>query len=94
VLRDGPAEAAGLRVGDELLALDQQRLRTPEEVSELLAEVKQGQALPLLYCRDGRVRSTELVPGPAEVEQWQLQIDPQAPPAASAARGRWRSLLP
>jgi len=34
------------------------------------------------------------VPGPAEVEQWQLQIDPQAPPAASAARGRWRSLLP
>ncbi len=94
VERGGPAEAAGLQVGDELLALSQQRLRTPEDAALLLAEGGELRPLPLLYCRDGQVRTTEMTPGPPEVERWRLQIDPQASPEAAAARARWRSLLP
>lgn len=98
VERGGPAEAAGLQVGDELLALGQQRLRNPEEGASLLGALVGGGngevPLPLLYCRDGQVRSADLLPGPPQVESWRLMIDPGAPGQATQARARWLTLLP
>jgi predicted metalloprotease with PDZ domain len=94
VLRGGAAETAGLQVGDELVALDGQRLRTAEDVTSLLRGPVHQRPLPLLFCRDGQVRQTHLSPEAPEVERWRLLVDPKASAAAQDARGRWLALVP
>jgi predicted metalloprotease with PDZ domain len=99
VRRDGAAEAAGLQVGDELLALNGNRLRSADEVRQRLQALRQNPeggwpALPLLFCRDGRVRQTQLCPEPPAVERWRLELDPEAPTATAERRERWLGLLP
>ena len=99
VSRGGPAEAAGLQVGDELLALDQDRLRTADGARALLEGLQPGDdgqwpELPLLFCREGRVRQSRFRPDPPAVERWRLELDPGAPATALERRRAWLSLLP
>jgi predicted metalloprotease with PDZ domain len=94
VHRDGPAEQAGLQVGDELLALDHQRLRLAEDLGPLLSAETAPSPLELLFCREGRVRGAEVVPAAPAIERWRLQIDPAADPGAAQRRARWLSLQP
>lgn len=90
--RDSPGQRAGLSAGDELLALDGQRLRTPDDVDRLLTLRPPGQARELLWVRDGLVRTSALHPEPPAVRRWQLRIDPAAPPAAAQRRAAWLRL--
>lgn len=91
VHRHGPAESAGLAVGDEVLALDGERLR---QADALKTGWTAGQGRELLFCRRGRVRRCQLTPEPAAVEAWRLESDPAAPPQALERRRQWLSLLP
>ena len=91
VHRHGPAEAAGLAVGDELLALDGERLRQGDALTSAWAP---GQSRELLFCRRGRVRRSSLTAAAAAVESWHLEPDPAAPAAALERRRQWLSLLP
>ena len=104
VHRDGPAERARLQAGDELLALDGRRLRRPEDLAEAFGSPAGGTDEPgaaaaadreLLYCRDGRVRTTRLNPDPPAVARWRL-VDEPLPENAQARtnRQRWLSLQP
>jgi predicted metalloprotease with PDZ domain len=92
--RHGPAEAAGLMVGDELIALADQRLRTPEDVALVLAAWPVGSRLTLAYARDGRLRFTELELQPPQPRQWLLQRDPEASAMVLERRRRWLHLEP
>lgn len=98
VLRHGPAQRAGLQVGDELLAVRGRRLRRGEDLDTLLAGPGQGltpgDALELLICRDGLVRSARLEPEPAAVSRWRLEADPGAGPAQQERRRTWLELRP
>jgi predicted metalloprotease with PDZ domain len=91
VSRQGAAERAGLEVGDELLAINSERLVSPELAAGLIGPAAE---VELLFCRDGRVRTTMLDPGEPALERWQLRSDPGADPTRIAARQRWLSLLP
>lgn len=91
VHRDGPAEAAGVMVGDELLALDGWRLRQPEHLGRSLVA---GQEQELLICRRGQVRVLGLRAQPCRTERWTLEEQPQASPAARERRQRWLELAP
>ena len=91
VTRGGACETAGLQVGDELLALDQQRLRTPDDARRHL---NQTSPLDVLFCRDGVVRQTTLSTEPPGIERWRLKLDANASASATEARRRWLSLLP
>ena len=95
VERDGPAQRAGLQVGDELLAVAGRRLRTPEELAAALrAGPGEPPQLPLLFCRDGRVRETLLDLDPAPVTGWRLELDPAATSDCHQRRRRWMLLQP
>jgi predicted metalloprotease with PDZ domain len=94
VYRDGPAEQAGLQVGDELLALDHQRLRLVEDLGPLLSADRASSSLELLFCRDGRVRTAVVMPAAPAIERWRLQIDPAAAPGVAQRRACWLSLQP
>ncbi|MDM7952187.1 MAG: PDZ domain-containing protein [Cyanobium sp. CZS 25K] len=95
VHRDGPAERARLQAGDELLALDGQRLRRPEDLTTAFGSTSTPGERQLLYCRDGRVRTTRLQPDPPAVASWQLLVDPQLESEpARRKRKRWQALQP
>lgn len=95
VHRDGPAERACLQAGDELLALDDLRLRGPEDLALALAIPTAAAERQLLFCREGRVRSTGLQPDPPAIASWQLVIDPDRDSAHTRDnRQRWLSLQP
>ncbi len=92
VSRQGPAEEAGLEVGDELIALGRRRVRRVAEVEAALTGA--GAPLAVLFCRQGLVRETTLLPQPAAVQRWRLRSVPEASPAALERRRRWLELVP
>ncbi|MFN5464927.1 MAG: M61 family metallopeptidase [Cyanobacteriota bacterium] len=97
VARHGAAEAAGMDVGDELLALNQHRLRRNEDLDSLFACLSPNPSLAsltVLFSRDGLVRETVLTPAPPAISRWQLRLDPQASPAALERRRQWLELVP
>jgi len=95
VARHGAAESAGLEVGDELLALNRQRLRRVEDLESLFpAAPIAGEPLTVLFCRDGLVRHTLLTPEVPAISRWWLRSDPEACPAAHERRRQWLGLVP
>lgn len=95
VARAGAASRAGLMVGDELLALTGQRLRTLEQWT---AALRAGEGEPpqgtLLFCRDAQVRQTTLALEPPAVARWRLESAPDVAEATLERRRRWRLLQP
>ena len=92
--RDAPAQQAGLTVGDELLALDGERLRSSEDWERLLSRGQPDGERELLWVRDGMVRRSSLWPGPPAVLRWVLEADPAADPGTAERRAAWLRLGP
>ena len=93
--RHGPAQQAGLEVGDELLAIDRQRLTTLEEFT---AHTRLGAPEPpmlqLLIARRQKVEELSLRLAPPQPQRWTLQIDPEAAADCAVRRRRWARLQP
>jgi putative serine protease PepD len=53
LVRNGPAEQAGLRPGDVIVAIDGQSVSTPDELVVLLRTRQPGDEVTLRYVRDG-----------------------------------------
>jgi predicted metalloprotease with PDZ domain len=95
VMRDGPAELAGLQVGDELLAIDRSRVMVENDLTTLLDQrAREGEPLEILFCRDGQVQQTRLRPSAPEVVRYQLNSNPGASPATLQRRRQWLALVP
>ena len=88
VVRDSPGEDAGLSPGDELLAINGERLRRTEQFEQWL---QPGVEQNLLVCSDGRVRTVPIQPRAPQPSSWSLRIDPQASEAACRLRSHWFS---
>jgi predicted metalloprotease with PDZ domain len=86
VVRGGPAEQAGLMVGDELVALDGQRLRRPEDFQAVL---RADGSQELLITRRSQLRRLNLCCGAPQVERYQLKRDPAAGPEVLERQRRW-----
>jgi predicted metalloprotease with PDZ domain len=95
VMRDGPAEVAGLQVGDELLAIERSRVMLENDLTTLLNQrAREGEPLEILFCRDGQVQQTCLRPSAPEVVRYQLNSNPGASPAMLQRRRQWLALVP
>lgn len=72
----GPADRAGLPVGGLIVAVDGQRIDTPDQVVEIVAASRPGQELELSYYRGGTLtrKTVRLAP---------TVLDARATPAAS-----------
>ena len=74
VIPDSPAEAAGLLMGDVVLAVDGRDVHANEDLFEAIAELEPGSEVLLRLWREGAVRElavhvSERLPEPVEVEQ-------------------------
>ena len=94
VNRHGPASQAGLMVGDELVALDAERLRHPEDLDALLNLKRSGQLCQLLVARDGLIRSLTFTPATPSIKAWSLGLVADQTEQTTAQRNRWLSLQP
>jgi serine protease Do len=56
----GPAEEAGLRVGDVIVRADGERLESTQELSELIQDKKEGDKVKIEFIRDKKKRSVEV----------------------------------
>jgi hypothetical protein len=81
-------------VGDELLALDAERLRHPDDLVALLDLQRSGQQRQLLIARDGLVRSLTMTPSSPAIKSWTLALIADQSEAMASHRQRWLSLEP
>ncbi len=56
----GPAEEAGLRVGDVIITADGERLESTRELSELIQDKKEGDKVAIEFIRDKKKRTVEV----------------------------------
>jgi len=90
--RHGPASGAGLMVGDELLAIDGERVRSTDDLATLLSPAFAGRQRRVLICRDHHLKEVELTPEPPAIKAWSLEGEKEASPAQLLARQRWLAL--
>ena len=67
--RGGPAEQAGVRLNDVLLALDGNSVKGPRAIRALLGPDRIGRRMQVRLIRDGAVRSVSLVVAPRPTDQ-------------------------
>ena len=94
VFRHGPASKAGLMVGDELIAIDAERLRHPEDLVSLLDLKRSGQQRQLLIARDGQMRNLTIIPASPSIKAWTLGLVAEQTEQTTTQRNRWLSLQP
>ena len=90
VRRDAPAYAAGINVGDELLAVDGWRLPAGPQWPQAVADFAAGAArASLLVARLGKLRTLEVPLEPPPKERATLRVHPDAEAGQVAARTAW-----
>ena len=91
VWRQGPAEQAGVMVGDELIGLDGERLRTADDLSRGL---RQGESQELLVCRRSQLRRLTLTPQAPQVASYRLVALESVEPPVLHRREQWLRCAP
>lgn len=85
VPRDTPAWTAGVNVGDEILAIDEFRVR-PEHLAQRLEAYKPGQRIAVLVARRDELKRLDVVLGATPQATWGLETRPDATPEQRAHR--------
>jgi len=89
VLDGAPAAAAGLAVGDELLAIDGWRIGSDNDARALLAAAGVGATVEVALFRRGRLVQLRAEVGAGPPPRFELQTRVDAPPAVAARYQRW-----
>lgn len=88
VKRETPGLAAGFNVGDEILAIGDERI-TPEVWSKRMEQYRPNETVSVLIARRGRLQRLEATFGVEPVAKFKLEIDPAATDAQKAHRKAW-----
>ncbi len=90
VPRDTPAWQAGLTADDEILAIDDFRVRA-EQLAARLENYKEGDHVSVLISRRDRLRRVAMILGRAP-RTWQLELIPSSTPAQKHNLSCWLGL--
>jgi predicted metalloprotease with PDZ domain len=77
VRRETPAHTAGLNVDDEIVAIDDVRVRA-DGLAARLEQYKPGDKITLLVARRDRLSRIELALGSEPIRAYRLEVDPDA----------------
>jgi len=88
VRRDTPGLAAGLNVDDEILAIDNYRVRA-DRLDNRLEQYRPGDKVTLLVARREQLLRLDLTFGTEPTGAWRLEVNPSATDAQQSSRGRW-----
>ena len=88
VRRETPALAAGLNVDDEILAIDDVRVRA-DGLSARLEQYRPGQRIVLLVARRDRLTRLDVTLGTDPGRPWRLEVDPGATEAQKQRLAAW-----
>ena len=86
--RGTPAYEAGFDVGDEIVAVGEERI-LPENWSRRLEQYRPNERASVLVARRGLLLRVETTFGVEPRPSWKLEPDPAATPAQVAARRAW-----
>ena len=93
VLRDTPAYNAGVNVDDEILAIDEFRVRT-EQLNNRLEEYHPGETISLLVARRGQLMRHNVMLGVEPVKQWILEVAPVVSEVQKERLATWLHAVP
>ena len=88
VRRETPALSAGVNVDDEILAIDDFRVRA-DQLATRLEQYKPGDTVTLLIARRDRLMRLDVTLGAEPARQWRLEIDPGASEAQQSRQMAW-----
>lgn len=88
VRRETPAHAAGLNVDDEILAVDEFRVRA-DRWDNRLDQYKVGDKVSLLIARRDQLMRLDLTFAPEPARQWRLELAPGANETQNQNLGKW-----
>ena len=69
VMEDSPAEIAGLKSGDVLVALNGEKVTDSDDLIDLMAETKPGDNLEITFVRDGQEKNITVTAGEPRKEE-------------------------
>jgi predicted metalloprotease with PDZ domain len=88
VRRETPAQAAGLDVDDEIVAIDNFRVRA-DQFNVRLDQYAPGDGVTLLIARRDQLRTIEVRFGEEPARQWRVESNPSATQIEQLQRRRW-----
>jgi predicted metalloprotease with PDZ domain len=88
VKRGTPGFEAGFNVGDELLAIGEDRVRA-DDWSKRMECFQPGERVPVLISRRDRLQRLDAVFGVEPPRQWTLELNPDATGTQKAQRKAW-----
>jgi predicted metalloprotease with PDZ domain len=90
VRRGTVAHEAGVNVDDEIIAIDDFRVR-PDQLDGRMDQYIPGERVSLLVARRDRLLRLDLTLGLEPLKVWQLEMDPAGTPAQRALLDSWLS---
>ena len=88
VRRETPAYEAGFNVDDEILAIDDFRVR-PEQFTARLGNYRSGDRITVLVARREQLRRIEVTLGSEPASEWRLEVAPTTTDLQETSRRRW-----
>jgi predicted metalloprotease with PDZ domain len=88
VRRGSPAHTAGINVDDEVLAIDDFRVRA-DRLDSRLDQYRVGDRVSVLVARREQLLRVDVTLGSEPARTWRLDLDPAAKDPALQTRTRW-----